>query len=170
MRAFLRTTATLLIVFVSAMALVTSTSAATTGTVTATVTVQNISITVTDGTVAYGTLGLGGTNDTTTGGTNDSQTATNTGNVTAAFNIKGQNSASWTLAATQGAEQYFHKFCTATCDSTPTWTALTASYQTLAGSVAASGTQLFDLQLGAPSTTADFTQQSVDVMVQIVAL
>lgn len=142
-----------------------------TGSVTATVTAQNISVSVTDGGVAYGTLALSGTADTTSAGVNDSQTATNDGNVVEDFNVKGANTTAWTLAATQGSEQYFHKFCNnGTCDSSPTWTALTTNYQTLGTSIAAtSGTKEFDLQIGVPSATATFTSQSASVTVQAVA-
>lgn len=143
--------------------------AASTATVTATVTVQNISVSVSDGTVSYGTLATSGTKDTTSTGTDDSQTATNNGNVTEDFNIKGQNTASWTLAATQSTDQYFHKFCVTNCDASPTWTALTTSYQTLGTAIATSGTKVFDLQIGVPSSSSSYTQQSVDVTVQAAA-
>lgn len=141
--------------------------AASTASVTATVTVQNISVTVTDGTVAFGTLA---SNSST--GTNpaDTQTATNNGNITENLNIKGQNSGSWTLGATAGSDQYVLKFCTATCGTPPTnYTALTTSYQTLATSVATSGTQTFDLYITTPNPSTVYTQQSVDVTVQAVA-
>lgn len=138
--------------------------AASTASVAATVTVQNISVTVTDGTVAFGTLAnnsSAGTNGT------DTQTATNNGNITEVFNIKGQNSANWTLAATAGSDQYVLKFCTATCTTPPTsYTALTTSYQTLNASVATSGTQTFDLYITTPNPSTVYTQQSVDVTVQ----
>lgn len=140
-------------------------SAATTDSVTATVTAEFISVTVTDGTVAYGSLGTSATQDTTSGGLDDSQTATNGSNVTADFDISGQDSADWTLASSAGSDQYFHKFCTSNCDASPTWTALTTSYQSLATSVSASGTQIFDLQIGTPSTNTSSDQQSVDVTV-----
>jgi len=143
--------------------------AATTGVVTATVTVQNVSVTVSDGTIAYGTVSTSATEDTTTGGKDDSQTATNNGNVSEDLNILGQDSTAWTLGATAGSETYTHKFCITTCDSSPTWTALTTSYQTLTTAVAASGTQAFDLQIGAPTATTTYTEQSVDVTVQAVA-
>lgn len=142
--------------------------AATTATVTATVTVQNISVTVTDGSVAFGTLG-----NNSSAGTNpaDTQTATNNGNITEALNIKGQNSTGWTLAATAGSDQYVLKFCTATCGTAPTnYTALTTNYQTLAASVAQSGTQTFDLYITTPNPSTVFTQQSVDVTVQAAAI
>ena len=146
--------------------------AATEGSVTATVTVENISLTVADGTVTYGTLGVDTLKDTTSSGLNDSQTATNNGNVNEDFNIKGSDSANWVLAATAGADEYFHKFCrgdTGTCDSTPVFTALTTAYQTLDTAVAANGTQIFDLQINTPTSSSNFTEQSVNITVQAVA-
>lgn len=144
--------------------------AADTAAVTATVTVQNISVSVSDGTLTYGTMAVSSTKSTIAGELNDLQTATNNGNVTEDFNIRGQNSAAWTLGATAGSEQYFHKFCTATCGTPPTnYTALTTNYQTLGTAISTSGTKTFDLQLGTPSSTATYTQQSVDVTVQAVA-
>jgi len=145
--------------------------AADTADVNATVKVQNISVSVSDGTVDYQTLALSGTEDTTTSGVDNSQTATNDGNVTEDFNIKGADvstGCSWTLATTQGDEQYFHKFCTSDCDSSPTWTALTTSYQTLAAGVAESGNQVFDLQIGVPSSTTCTAQATATVTVQAV--
>lgn len=142
-------------------------SAANEGSVTATVTAQEISLTVADGSVAYGTIVLNSTKDTTSGGVDDSQTASNIGNVAEDFNIKGAATAAWTLGATAGANTYTHKFCISTCDTSPTWTALTLNNQSLATNVtAASGTQLFDLQIGTPTTTSSYTQQTATVTVQ----
>lgn len=146
--------------------------AGTTGTVTATVTAQNISVSVADGGIAFGTLGLSSTQDTTTSGVNDSQTATNDGNITENFNIKATATAAWTLAGTAGANQYTLKSCTATCDTTPSWTSVGVdpSYATLAtGVVATSGTSVFDLQVGTPVSSASYTQQTITVTVQAVA-
>lgn len=142
--------------------------AADTGTVAATVTVQNISVSVTDGVVTFGTLAnnaSAGTNGT------DTQTATNNGNITENLNIKGQNSTNWTLGATAASDQYILKFCTATCTTPPTnYTALTTNYQTLAtGVVATTGNQTFDLYITTPNPSTVYTQQSVDVTVQAVA-
>lgn len=150
--------------------------AATEGAVTATVTPQNISITVSDGTVAYGTMAANTSKDTTSGGLNDTQTATNDGNVSETFNIKGSNSVAWTLAGAAGANQYVHQFCkTGTgapdpCDATPTYTALTTGYQALATPVAASGTQKFDLKVTTPTSSSSFAEQSVNVTVQATAI
>lgn len=143
--------------------------AASSANVTATVTIQNISVSVSDGTVAYGTIAVSETKDTTTGanGVNDSQTATNDGNITETINIRsGADPAGWTLGASASANIYTHKFCTVNCDTSPTWTALTTNNQTLASNVAANGTQVFDLQFGAPTSTTVFTQQSLTVIVQ----
>lgn len=154
-----------LITVLSALLSLSKVSAASTDSVSATVTVQNISVSVSDGSVAYGTLSTSSTEDTTTNGINDSQTATNDGNITVDLDISGADTASWTLAATAGTDQYIHSFCTATCDTTPSWTALTTSYQSLATSVAASGTQEFDLQISTPTTSTSFTQQTATVTV-----
>lgn len=149
------------------------TTAASTASVGATVTVQNISVSVADGTVAYGTLGLNATASTRS--PVDLQTATNNGNVTENFNIKGMDATgstqTWTLAATAGSAQYIHGFCTATCATPPTsYTALTTSYAALgAGAVAVSGTQTFDLYINTPTATTDYTVHTVDVTVQAVA-
>lgn len=140
--------------------------AAQTATVTATVTVQNISVSVSDGTVPYGTLTLNATSSTCSLG--DTQTMTNDGNVTENFNIKGQNSTSWTLGSTPGSNQYVHQFATSSCPVS-TWTALTTSYQTAVTNVAASATSTLNLQINTPTATTDYTQQSVDVTVQAVA-
>jgi hypothetical protein len=152
------------------MMMVTMVKAATTADVSATVTVQNISVSVADGVIAYGTLGQNSTTNTCT--LTDTQTATNDGNVTENFNVKAIADAStpnWTIGATAGSDIYTHKVSTATC---PTFTAsitLTTSYQTLATGIAASGTQNFDLEINTPNPSTVYTQQSVDVTVQAVA-
>ncbi len=147
--------------------------AATTATVTATVTVQNIAVSVSDGSIGYETLGQNSTQNTLPAGVNDMQTATNDGNITSTINIKGQNSANWTLAGTAGSDTYTHHFCNDTDDDCTTpltnYTALTTSYQTLKASVAESGTVDFQLQINTPNPSTVFTQQSVDVTVQAVA-
>jgi hypothetical protein len=151
--------------------------AASTGTVAATVTPQNISVTVTDGAVAYGTIDVSASKDTTSGSTDDSQTATNDGNVAEDFNIKSTNGTggtTWTLAGSVGADQYKHSFCTAgsgspdPCDTSPTWTAMTTSYQQVGNAIAASGTKKFDLKIDTPSSVSDYVQKSITVTIQAV--
>ncbi len=143
-----------------------------TGSVSTTITAQNISVGIGDGSVAYGSVPLGSSASTTVngglnGGLGDTQSATNTGNITENFNIKGQNTTNWTLAATAGSEQFAHKFCNnGSCNASPTWTAMTTNYQSLATGITTSGTQSFDLQILVPTATAYFTQQAADVIVQ----
>jgi len=144
--------------------------AAGSATVTSTVTVQNVSVSVSSGTVSYGTLAVNTSKTTLTSpGLADTQVVTNNGNVPEDFTIKGQNSAGWTLDTTNSTlDHYIHKFCKATCgtDASPTnFTALTTSYASLATSVAAAGTQNFDLQITTPQSSDVFTSQSVDVTV-----
>ena len=143
-------------------------NAATSANVAATVTVQNVSVSVSSGTVSYGTLATN-----TSAGTNGSNTqiVTNAGNVAEDFNIRGQNSANWTLGSSAGTDTYVHQFCTSTCGTAPTnYTKLTTSYAVLgAGNVASSSTQNFDLYITTPTSSSVFTQQSVDVTVQAVA-
>lgn len=148
-------------------------NAATTATVTATVTVQNISVSVSDGSIAYGTMQSNTSKSTLPAEANDMQTATNNGNVTETLNIKGQSSVNWTLANTAGSDQYLHKFCNDTdndCTTPPTnYTVLSTNYQTLDTGIAQSGTVDFQLQITTPNPSTVYTQQSVDVTVQAVA-
>jgi hypothetical protein len=151
------------------------------GSVTATVMAQQVAITVTDGSVAYGTVVMSGTKDTTSSGTtgvNDTQTATNTGNVAEDFVIKGLSSAAWTLSATAiGAETYMHEFCIGSggnpdpCDTggTPVWTKMALTNVSLVTNVAASGIQKFDLRVDVPSSTTVSVSQSVNVTVTATA-
>ncbi len=153
----------LFVLLISAFAL--KISAATEATITATVTAQNISVTVDDGAVTYGTLGVGTSTNTTSGLLNDSQTIVNEGNVTEDFDIRGSNSANWTLAGTPDANAYTHEFCTTDCDSSPSWLPLTTSNQTIYTSKGVGTSSAFDLQLRTPSSTTNYDQQSVNVTV-----
>ena len=138
----------------------------------ATVTVQNISVSVSDGSVVYGTLGANTSKDTTSasGQLDNTQIATNNGNVTENLNIRGTDSANWFLKATPAvADEYKHEFCkvdTGNCDVTPIWTALTTSNTTLKTGLAASNTYDFDLQITTPNPSTNYTQQSVNVTIQ----
>lgn len=140
-----------------------------TATVTATVTVQNISLSVADGVIVYGTLASNTTKSTCTTELNDLQTVTNNGNVAETFNIKGQNSVNWTLAALAGTDQYVEKFVNVACSTWSLGTALTTVYATLASNIAASGTTNLNLQINTPNPSTVFTSQSVDVLLQAVA-
>lgn len=140
--------------------------AASTGAVTATVSAKNIAIGVSSGVVIYGVIGTGGSKSTTASGTDETQIATNQGNADETFNIKGQTAGGWSLGSIGGGETYFHRWCTASCDASPTWYSLSTGYTTLVAGVAASATQAFDLMVGAPTLTTDYSTHSVDVTIQ----
>ena len=131
--------------------------------VTATVTARNIALTVTDGSIAYGSLDLGTATSTLAAGLGDVQTVTNTGSVAEDFNIKGVATANWTLAAAAGDELYVHEFSTSTGSS---WDALTVDYASLDADVASSATTSLDLQITVPTITTHFDEQSPNVTVQ----
>jgi hypothetical protein len=125
-----------------------------------------ISVSVTSsGTVSYGIVPANSSKDTTASGLDNTQTVKNDGTIAEDFNIKGQDSANWTLAALPGSNQYVHKFST---NGGGLWTALTTSYRSLITNIAANGTQNFDLQITTPTSTNIFSQQSVDVTIQVV--
>jgi hypothetical protein len=140
--------------------------AAGSATVSATVTVQNVSLSVTSGTISYGIIPSNTSKSTIATDLNDTQTVTNNGNVAEDVTIKGQNSTNWTLASSNGTDQYVQRYCTSTCATPPTgYTALTTSYQDLKTNLASLGTQNFDLQITTPNPSTVFTQQNVDVSI-----
>ena len=169
--------ATICILGMIGMVLGMTAKAAEEATVAATVMVRLLSVSVTDGQVAYGTMEQNATKSTIpVTGLNDQQTVTNIGNYTEAFNIKGHNSANWTLGATAGSDVYVHLFCNGSgatsgpCVNPPTgYTALTADYATFATSTAVNGTATLNLQINTPNPSTVFTQQSVNVTLVAIA-
>lgn len=138
-----------------------------TATVTATVRAQNISVNVTDGTVSYGAVAVNSNKSTLAGELNDTQNAVNNGNIVENFNIKGQDSANWTLEAATGTDAYKHQYSTT---SGSVWSAMsTSSYATLGTSVALNATTTFDLRICTPSTSNSYATQTVSVTVQAVS-
>jgi len=127
-----------------------------------------ISITVEDGNVAYGTVAVGATQDTTASGVNDTQTATNAGDVAEKFQIKSSNATGtidWTLGAAQGSNIFTHK---ASIDGGNNWSIameVADSYYELVASVAIAGNQTFDLQIGMPTTITDYGVHNITVTV-----
>jgi hypothetical protein len=95
------------LVFFSCLTIVIfKTNAATSATVGATVTFQNVAVTISSGSVSYGTLVPSGSQTTHILG--QSQVATNAGNVNSIFTIKGFSTVAWALGATTAANQYVH--------------------------------------------------------------
>ncbi len=127
--------------------------------VTATVEVKTISVSVLSGSVDYGVMAAGTTQDTLAAHLDDLQTATNDGNVNEDFTISGANTTGcvWSLKTAQGADQYFHNF---SINSGTDWTPLTITggvpdeISLGSGDKAPAGTQDFDLQIGVPTSSS----------------
>ncbi len=129
-----------------------------------------ISVTVTDGTVAYGILSPSGSSNTTSGGLNDTQVALNNGTVAEDFSIKTSTATGgtgWTLSSAIGSNIFVHEFST---NSGNNWTKfITAdSYQTLVNNMSVNSSQNFDLRLTAPSSSTDAVQKTITITVQAV--
>ena len=127
-----------------------------------------VSVTVDDGTVAYGTLAPGATNDTFTLGAADRQVVENNGDVTIFINIKGATTDAWDIVPTGGSltEEFVHRF--ASDDSGAALQALTNSYTLFAETVAAGATRALDLEIEVPTTTTETGLQTADVTLQAV--
>ena len=129
-----------------------------------------VSVIVAPGSIGYGTVALGASQDTITLG--QQLTVTNNGGVTADFSIKSSDAtrdggATWTLVtATPGHNQFKHEFST---NGGPDWIALTTGYQSLATSKAPGDTQVFDLQITMPDSTADYLEHAIIITILAVA-
>jgi len=156
--------------------------AADTGVVTATVTPQLISVSVSPGSVAYGTLALSVNDGSRTTKESGTITATNDGNVTEKFNIKGSDatggSTPWTLSdtpadtGTVAANQYVHDFSqTVPFDETTDKSLNSVTYKELAASVAVGANDTSELQMNMPTSSTDASaQKSTTVTVQATAI
>lgn len=164
--------------------------AATEGTVGCTVSGKLIALTVTDGSIAFGTLDLGTTkNSALYDASNNAdgltpaqtQTITNTGTVAEDFNMKTSNaigSTNWTLhATTPGSELFTYAYLVSDTayDGSVAIGAFTKwatadSYVADAGGddVAASGVKYLELEIGMPTSTADYGEHTITVTVQAV--
>jgi hypothetical protein len=144
-------------------------NAADTESITATVTFQQISLSVTDGSVAYDVLAASGTKDTVS--PSQSQTIENTGNVNEDFDIKGLGTTTggtcthWSLvdSATPGANEYSHEW---SVNGGTGWDRFTSTYEEFASNKAPAGTATLDLRIKVPSSSDCFEAQAVDVTVQ----
>jgi hypothetical protein len=144
-------------------------NAADTEVITATVTFQQISLGVSDGSVAYGVLAASETANTVT--LSDSQTITNTGNVNEDFDIKGIETTTggtcthWTLlgSGAPAENQYGHEW---SINGGSAWDRFAGTYEEFSNDVAASGTSTLDLQITMPSASDCMAAQNVDVTVQ----
>jgi len=159
----------LVVVFAFVALLTGVTYAADTGNVQVTVTAKSVSVTVTDGSVAFGSVDLG-TSTSTVGGS-ETQVVENAGNITEDINIKCSDAASgtvnWILNSTTGSNQFALDFSSTTGSG---WTPITASntYFALIPNLGASATDTLDLQLHMPSFSTDSVEKTITITVQAV--
>ncbi|MCK9368545.1 fibronectin type III domain-containing protein [Candidatus Dojkabacteria bacterium] len=135
-----------------------------------------ISISISDGAVAYGILDFSGSKTTLSSDmppTGDMQTVTNDSSSAVNINIKGQNSVGdciWTLSGTNGFNEYKHQFCNATDDDCTTppanYSDLATSYQSLATNVVEDASINFHLRLVMPTDSSCYDLETVNVTVQ----
>lgn len=157
------------VIITSGLLLWQTTKAATTDTVAATVTAINLSVSVTDGTIAFGTVALN--TSTTTAGNTDTQVVTNDGS-DAKLNVKGSDATGgtgWTLNTSNASlDDYTLEVSTTTGSSymdlvdNVTYTTASTTFDSLT-----SGD--LDFRLTTPNTSTDFVQKSVTITVQVVA-
>lgn len=128
-----------------------------------------LSISVSDGNVAYGQLDLSATNSTIA--LTDTQIVTNDGGQDARINVKSSDAVgtttNWDLENTIGDSQYVHQYSST---SAANWDYFPNdnSYDTLQGTLPFSGndTTSLDIQVQAPQTTNDYLKHDITVTVQ----
>ena len=141
--------------------------AATTASVAATVTIQNIGValTGTDGSVAYGTMGVGTSKSTLEIGGTDTEIVVNTGNITEKLSVVGANTTGcvWTLGAATGVgNTYVHMF---SGNRGVGYTTMTLAYQTLVASIGVGVTQPIDFMIKVPTSTSCYTTATAGVTI-----
>ena len=145
--------------------------AATSDVVTATVTPQVISVSVSDGTVDYGILGFGESNDTKDGTASETQTVTNDSNVRVDISVKSSDatgtSVAWELGGTAGSDVFEHSYAVdaGAFASFPTDNSFSSSNVSLDESGGIDTRADLDLKLAMPTDSTDTSQHSVDVTV-----
>ena len=88
--------------------------------------------------------------------------ATNDGNITADFLVRGDNTADWTLAGTAASEAYVHR---ASPDAFTTTIVLTTTNQSLQTGIAPAGTSTVSLNMDLPTSSAATAEQTAPVIV-----
>ena len=154
-------------------------------TVECTVTAVLVSVSVSDGDVAYGTLALGATKNTAVYDASDNpdgsdpaqtQTITNTGTVAEDFNIKTSNAdggTNWTVASSTGLlDEFTHAYNVDATEYTgsgtipfTTWSAADTYVNDVATDVAVDGVRYLELEIGMPTSATDHTQHTITVTV-----
>ena len=143
--------------------------AASTATVAATVTATNLAVSVSDGSIAFGSVALN--TATTTAGNSDTQTVTNDGS-TAQMNVKSSNATggtTWTLGTSAGSDTFKLEVSTTTGSSYMTLQA-TDTYLTASSSMTSLLSDTLDFRFTTPTASTDFVQKSITITVQVTSL
>jgi hypothetical protein len=139
--------------------------AASTDVIAATVSAVSLSLSVSDGTIVYGSVALN--TATTTAGNGYTQVVTNEGS-TMKLNVKssdGTGGTTWTLGTSPGSDIFKHEVSTTTGSAYMTFPAAD-TYITASTSIASTLTQNLDFRLTTPTASTDFVQKSITVTVQ----
>ncbi len=137
-----------------------------TGTVVATVTATNLAVSVTSGSIAFGSVALN--TATTTVSTAQTQTVSNDGSA-AALNIKSSdatNGTAWTLGTSPGSNIFKLEVSTTTGSTYSTFQA-TDTYLTASSTFASLTNQAVDFRFTTPTLSTDFVQKSLTITVQV---
>jgi|GEM_PF-1986880 len=140
--------------------------AATTATVAATVTPTSIAVSVSDGSIAFGSVALN--TATSTAGNGETQVATNDGS-SAVLNVKSSNASggtAWTLGTSAGSDTFKLEVSTTSGSSYMTFQA-TDTYLTASSTFSSLRTQNLDFRFTTPTASSDFVQKSVTITVQV---
>lgn len=142
--------------------------AATTGTVTATVSATNLAVSVSDGSIAFGSVNLN--TATTTAGNTDTQVVTNDGS-NAQLNVKSGNATggtTWTLGTSPASDVFKLEVSTTTGSTYMTFQA-TDTYLTASTTFSSLSSGNLDFRFTTPTASTDFQQKSLTVTVQVAA-
>ena len=147
-----------------------SARAADTATVSATVTATNLAVSVTDGSITFGSVAL---NTATSTATYDDQTQTvsNDGS-NAVINVKSGNATggtTWTLGTSAGSDIFKLEVSTTTGSTYMTFQA-TDTYLTASSSSVSLTSGAFDFRFTTPTVSTDFVQKSLTITVQVTTL
>jgi hypothetical protein len=137
-----------------------------TDTVTATVTATNLAVSVTDGSIAFGSVALN--TATSTVGTGQTQTVTNDGS-NAALNVRSSdatNGTAWEVGTSPGSNIFRLEISTTTGSTFATFQD-TDVYLTASSTFGSLLNQAVDFRFTTPTISTDFVQKSLTITVQV---
>lgn len=140
--------------------------AATTATVAATVSATNLAVSVSDGTISFGSVALN--TATTTAGNGETQVASNDGS-NAVLNVKSSNATggtTWSLGTSPGSDTFKLEVSTTSGSTYMTFQA-TDTYLTASSTFSSLSDGNLDFRFTTPTASTDFVQKSLTITVQV---